>query len=266
MTVPGRVETPADLRDIAEELGRPPSEIEQDFLLVRIAAQLQADFRDQLCFKGGFILRHVYGTVRLSLDVDATRHQPAKNKLDSDAVGNSIRAAGKPFYRIPPLSPATNSKNSLDFDSVRFQGPISRGQVAVEVSYREAICLEPIPAQIGPPYIDAVTIPTMDPVEMLAEKYRTLCQRSRPTDLLDAALLWDGAAGAIASHQVAELIPVKFAGGIVRGGNHADRIRANIEGMAATYDAVIQARAPGAMEYQRAAQLVMSRIASVFRR
>jgi len=265
MTPPGRVQTAADLRDIAEELGRPLPAIEQDFLLVRIAAQLQADFPDQLCFKGGFVLRHVYGTVRLSLDVDATRHQPAKNKLDSDAVGDSIRAAGKPFYRIPPLSPATNSKNSLDFDAVKFQGPISRGQVAVEVSYREGICLEPVPAPIGPPYIERVTIPTMDPVEMLAEKYRTLCQRSRTTDLLDAALLWDGVAGPIAPRQVAELIPVKFAEGIVKGGNHADRIRTNIEGMAATYDADIQARAPGAMEYQRAAQLVLSRIPSVFR-
>ena len=39
MTPPARVQTAADLRDIAEELGRPLSEIEQDFLLVRIAAQ-----------------------------------------------------------------------------------------------------------------------------------------------------------------------------------------------------------------------------------
>ena len=53
MTPPGRVQTAADLRDIAEELGRPVSEIEQDFLLVRIAARFQADFPDQLCFKGG---------------------------------------------------------------------------------------------------------------------------------------------------------------------------------------------------------------------
>jgi predicted nucleotidyltransferase component of viral defense system len=263
---PERIRTAADLRDIAEQLGRPPAEVERDFLLVRIAAQLQADFPDQLCFKGGFVLRHVYGTVRLSFDVDATQHQPARNKLDAEAVGDSIRSAGKPFYRIPLLTPATDSKSSLDFDAVTYKGPISRGQVAVEVSYREAICLEPILAPVGPPYIDPFVIPTMDPVEMLAEKYRTLCQRSRPTDLLDAALLWDGVAGTIAPSSVAALIPRKFAHGIVRGGNHAARVRANVEGMATTYDAAIQARAPGAMDYERAAQLVLSRLGAVFLR
>ncbi len=266
MTAAERVQTPADLQEIAEHLGRPLTEIERDFLLVRVAAQLQADFPDQLCFKGGFVLRHVYQTGRLSFDVDATRHQQARNKLDADAVGESIRIAGKPLYRIPLPTATTNSKNSLDFDAIRYTGPVSKGRIAVEVSYREQVCLDPVPSPIGPPFIEPVVILTMDPIEMLAEKYRTLCQRRRPTDLLDAALLWDGIAGHIAPHRVAELIPVKFAEGIVKGGNHADRVRANVDSMAPTYDADIAARAPGAMDYDRASQLVLSSLAAVFRR
>ena len=39
MNPPERIRTAADLRDIAEQLGR-TAEVEQDFLLVRIAAQL----------------------------------------------------------------------------------------------------------------------------------------------------------------------------------------------------------------------------------
>jgi predicted nucleotidyltransferase component of viral defense system len=266
MTGSGPVRTDADLRDVAEQLGKPLTEVQQDFLLVKIAAQLQADFPGQLCFKGGFVLRHVYGTSRLSLDIDATRRQPAGHKLDAAEVAQAIRTAGQPLFKIPKLLPATDSGRSLDFDAVRFQGPISRGQVAVEVSYREDVCLDPVAAPVGPPYIEAVVISTMAPTEMLAEKYRTLCQRSRPTDLLDAALLWDGIAGVIAPNLVAELIPIKFADGIVKGGNHADRVRTNVESMQSNYDVVIGARAPGAMGYDRASQLVLSKLSAVFRK
>lgn len=266
MTVIHLVHTSADLQEIAEQLGKPLGEVQQDFLLVKIAAQLQEDFPDQLCFKGGFVLRHAYGTPRLSLDIDATRRQPSRHKFEPGDVAQSIRAAGKPLYRIPAITPATNSRNSLDFDAVKFDGPISRGQVTVEVSYREGICLDPIAFPIGPPYIEPVVIPTMDPTEMQAEKYRTLCQRNKPTDLLDAALLWDGIAGTITTEGVAELIPKKFAAGLVKDGNHASRVRDNVEAMEASYDAVIDARAPGSMEYGRAAQLVLSRVSAVFRK
>src|SRR5579859_1866537 len=144
MTVIDLVHTSADLQDIAEQLNKPLAEVQQDFLLVKIAAQLQDDFPGQLCFKGGFVLRHAYGTPRLSFDIDATRREPSYHKFDADDVAQSIRVAGKPLYNIPAITPATNSKNSLDFDAVTFTGPISRGRVAVEVSYRESICLEPI--------------------------------------------------------------------------------------------------------------------------
>lgn len=266
MTAGGYVRTADDLRDLAEELNKPLVEVERDCLLVRIAARLQADFPDQLCFKGGFVLRHVYGSERLSVDIDATRHDPPRHKLDSGDVAQSIRAAGQPFYKIPAIQPDTDTGQSLDFDPIKYRGPLSTGQVAVEVSYREDICLNPVPARIGPPYIEPIVIPTMDPVEMLAEKYRTLCQRRRETDLLDAALLWDGVAGEIDPRGVAALIPVKFADGIVRGGNHANRVRSNVESMSTTYGSVIPGRAPGAMDYDRAAHLVLTKVSAVFGR
>ena len=201
------IQTRADLLDLAERLGRPAGEVEQDFLLVQIAAQLQQDFPNQLCFKGGFVLRHAYGVDRMSVDIDATRQQPPKHKLDEGEVADSIQGAGKPLFKVRRPEAATNSKQSLDFDAIGFHGPISsKGQVAVEVSYREELCLAPIPLAIGPPYINAVIVPTMAPEEMLAEKYRTLCQRQRPTDILDAAWLWSGTAGPMRSGDVAALI------------------------------------------------------------
>jgi predicted nucleotidyltransferase component of viral defense system len=264
--VNGAVRNADDLRDIAEHFGKPLTEIEQDFLLVMIAGKLQEDFPDMLCFKGGFVLHHVYGTERLSFDVDSTRTAPARHKLDADDVERSIRAAGRPLYKISSTAPATNSKNSLDFDAIKYVGPISRGKVEVEISYREAVCLEPLSMPIGPPYIEQLFVPTMAPPEMLAEKYRTLFQRSRPTDLLDAADLWHGVAGTITADSVADLIPNKFADGIVRRGNHAAGIRDNVEAMEANYETTIRGRAPNAMTYERASHLVLSRLAAVFRK
>ena len=68
---------------------------------------------------------------------------------------------------------------------------------------------------------------------MAAEKLRTLAQRRRPRDLLDAGMLFTGLAGPIDDADVASLIPVKSAR-LVRPGNHAERIRTNVTMMERT--------------------------------
>ncbi len=65
----------------------------RDFALVTLAAQLSGSFPGQLVFKGGFVLRHVHGIHRFSKDVDATKTDPARHKLDSDDVAGAIRQA-----------------------------------------------------------------------------------------------------------------------------------------------------------------------------
>lgn len=58
--------------------------IERDFALVTLAVHLGEQFPGMLCFKSGFVLRHVRGSGRLSGDIDATRTNPAKHKLDAE--------------------------------------------------------------------------------------------------------------------------------------------------------------------------------------
>ncbi|MHB1640686.1 MAG: nucleotidyl transferase AbiEii/AbiGii toxin family protein, partial [Candidatus Dormibacteria bacterium] len=99
-----RVFSADDLRDIAEDRNIPLDQVERDFLLLGIAARLVQRFPSQLCFKGGFVLRHGYGHDRFSGDVDATRHNPARHKLDQEAVATEIRAAGRPLFSIPSVS------------------------------------------------------------------------------------------------------------------------------------------------------------------
>jgi predicted nucleotidyltransferase component of viral defense system len=258
MTVRRRIHDESSLADLAEELGIPAAELERDYVLVSIAAQLVGDFQDALCFKGGFVLRHVHGQKRLSVDIDATRQNPALHKLDAGEVQKSIARAGRGVFRIRVDEPQTDSGVSLDFDRVAYTGPLGAGRVAVEVSYREAVVLEPVLASIGPPFFDPFHVPVMAPNEIVAEKLRTLAQRRRPTDLSDLSFLlktieFDHAV-------VREVAVYKFAPGLVQPGDHASRIIDTIEAMAAEYDVTIKAVAPDALSHADASKMVLQHL------
>jgi|ERR1700677_1567306 hypothetical protein len=152
MSLPRRlIHNEYDLQEIAELQDRPIELIERDFALVTVAAHLVDQFPGQLCFKGGFVLRHVRGYARFSGDLDATRTNPPKHKIAAPEVAEAMRrATDEPMLRIDPGVPATDSKHSLDFDQIAFHTPHHEGQIAVEISYREAVVDEPEGVTIGP--------------------------------------------------------------------------------------------------------------------
>ncbi len=139
-----------ELQDVIDRLGRDPALVERDFALVTLAAKLVGEYDDRLCFKGGFVLRHVHGHERFSKDIDATRRNPPRNKLDSAEVADVIRSAGMgDLMRLDPGHPASDSGTSLDFAAVSYRGPIGDGFISVEVSYREDVIDGPEWATIG---------------------------------------------------------------------------------------------------------------------
>ena len=179
-----RIHSVFELQDLVEQLGADASLIERDFALVTLAAGLVKEYGDSLCFKGGFVLRHVYGHERFSKDIDATRVNPAKNKLDAADVAETIKRSGiRNLLSLNPGKPSHNSKFSIDFDSVGYRGPLGNGTIAVEVSYREDVIEMPHIAVIGPPYYEPFEIPVLQLAEIVAEKLRALAQRIRATDL-----------------------------------------------------------------------------------
>lgn len=252
------VHTEEDLAELAEVLGIPADEFERDFLLVFVAEQLEHDFPGALCFKGGFVLRHVHGQERLSVDIDATRHSPSKHKLEASDVRRSINRAGGKLFVVRTPDAQTDSAQSLDFSRISYTGPLGKGVIAVEVSYREAVILEPVPAEIGPPFFEPFQIPAMAPDEMAAEKLRTLAQRRRPTDLSDLAYLLEtvGVDDAV----VQRVVRHKFKPGFVRAGPHEEMIRDNLEAMRADYGASVRAVAPNSHTYADAVAIVISRL------
>jgi hypothetical protein len=156
-----------ELRDVVDKLGRDAELVERDFALMTIATGLVAEFGDQLCFKGGFVLRHAYGHERFSTDIDATRVNPPKHKLDAAGFADTIRQAGmRNLLTLDPGTPRTDSARSLDFDQVRYRGPLGQGSVAVEVSYREDVIETPQLVEVGSPYYEPFAIPILQLEEM----------------------------------------------------------------------------------------------------
>jgi predicted nucleotidyltransferase component of viral defense system len=249
-----------ELQDLVEGSGRDGSLIERDFALVTVAAGLVRVYGESLCFKGGFVLRHVYGHERFSKDLDATRINPPKHKLDAAEVRDAIRSASvKNLLTFNPAAPASDSGRSLDFDSIGYRGPLGENTIAFEVSYREDVILPPFIASIGEPYYKPFEIPVLHLDEIVAEKLRTLAQRSRPTDLSDLAMVIGR--HEIDDRRVRQLAEKKFE--LVKDGNVIDRIIDRIHTMESDYDAAIAAVAPDAPSYAEAKKLVMSRLSSL---
>lgn len=251
-----RVRNEFELQDLVDRLGRPPDLIARDFALMTIAARLTETYADELCFKGGFVLRHVHGHERFSRDIDATRVRPPKHKLDAAEVTAEItRASMGSLVSIRAAAPATDSGRSLDFERVDFTSPLSDGRVSVEISYREDV-LDPHIEQVGPPYFEPFSIAVLSLEEIVAEKLRALCQRTRPTDLSDQAMIL-----ARAEHdpaRVRELAAEKFK--LVKTGDHRERITQKIADMGSIYDDAVQAVAPDAPSYRDASALVLGQL------
>jgi predicted nucleotidyltransferase component of viral defense system len=244
-----------DLRDLAESGTVPLEVLERDLLLVTIAGKLAEGFPGDLCFKGGFVMRHVHGQQRMSKDVDATRILQPKHKLDSTQVAKVITSSARDLYTVRVSTPATDSGTSLDFDRVNYQGPCGgKGQVAVELSYREDVVLQPDLARIGPPFYEEFEIPVLQPLEIIAEKLRAIAQRLRPTDLSDVAFLLLERKVEPDRDVMRRLVGEKFR---LVGGNHLERVRHNIGRLEREYEASVRAVAPDAADYGAAANAVL---------
>lgn len=139
-----------------------------------------------------------------------------------------------------------------------------KGRVAGEVSYREAIVLEPDEAMIGEPYYEPFAVPVLRPEEIVAEKLRALAQRPRPTDLSDLAWLLERVGGELDDALVAKLVTRKFVPGLVAPGDHQGRVLQQIDGFAGVYDDQVPALAPDAPSYSAASAFVKARLARFF--
>jgi predicted nucleotidyltransferase component of viral defense system len=255
------VHTDVELQDVADQLGVTLEDAARDLALLAVMASLADDFGERVVFKGGSALRFAHGATRTSRDADATVVKPANSPIAHEDVMASIeRARMGQFLRYTlPKVPVTDNKYSLDIDKIEFSCAEVAGTLDVELSFREDVVLEPARDPIGQPYFEPFPASTMRPVEMAAEKLRTLAQRQRGTDLSDCVTLEQLAKDEISL--LPQIREVKFR--LVRDGVGPDEIIARIDQLAARYEADVRAVDPGAADYEtaRAAALRLVRTA-----
>jgi predicted nucleotidyltransferase component of viral defense system len=250
MTIRRLVRNDFELQDAADARGISLEDAVRDLALLSVIASLTARFDDRIVFKGGAALRFGYGAARTSRDADATITNPAQAPIPADQVLAAIADARMgQFLRVAvPAVPRTDNRYSLDVDSVSFSCVGVDGTLDVELSYREDVHLEPSRSTIGEPYFEPFSIRTMRPVEMAAEKLRTLAQRQRGTDLADCVLIEQ------LSQDELHLLPAarieKFK--LVRPGVGPDQLRERIDALAGRYQTDVRAIDPGAPGYDAA--------------
>jgi len=215
---------PAMLQEIAQANGVDPLFVERDWVLTEIIFHLAQLPGPDLVLKGGQALRHIYGSDRLSKDIDYV----SSRRLDFDELRQQLTIR-YPRLRLPAHA-AGPTKYGLTIRPIIYTGPLNvQGTVEVEVSYREDVVLIPTPQLFNNPFRDPFPVVVMNLHEMVAEKIRALYQRGNPRDLYDLWFIHALPNTAIDARTVADLVPTKFR--LVSGGwkreRLYERIRAN---------------------------------------
>lgn len=131
-----------ELAEFADSHHLTAAEAQRDYVAVRVAHAIASDpgVGESIALKGGFVLRYGYGSPRTSKDIDGTigtkRETLAPKRLQRVVRGQCSDLS----LRFDPRHP-TVGVDSLDFGNVEYVGPIGRGVLTLELSYREDLLL-----------------------------------------------------------------------------------------------------------------------------
>ncbi len=182
-----------ELLEYAEQYGLKDGLAQRDYVAVRVAHAIASDpsVASVIAIKGGFALRYGYGSPRTSKDIDGTigtKHGALDPKRLQRVVRGQCADLGITF---DPKDPQIGV-DSLDFGNIVYVGPIGRGSLTLEMSYREDLILPPRRLTIDAFGVPKFEIRALAIDEMIAEKWRCLVQRSprKPGDPYDLWFLW----------------------------------------------------------------------------
>lgn len=187
----------------AESTGVPPSTIDKDWVLGHFLGELfnQNWAKDNLVFKGGTCLKKCYfDDYRFSEDLDFTLvnpDYPITNKILQNVCNSITQNIGILFSKINVIPKHWNDKVVGYETHIRFWGanhkknhpppPSNRWltEIKIEVIFYETVVNKPVIRKIFHNYSDRalipeVNIPCYSLIEIIAEKFRALLQRSYP--------------------------------------------------------------------------------------
>ena len=181
--------TKKELESFKSTLGFNLGQAEKDYLQHLFLLFLSRNIKDELIFKGGTALQKVYALNRFSEDLDFSM----PNKIDTDML---IGKVSKEILNFGFENETKKDKSTISENyRLKVKGPLFDGteksiaSLRIEISLREDLALEPDLIEILPVYTDMppYNILVMKKEEILAEKARTIMQRTKARDVYD---LW----------------------------------------------------------------------------
>lgn len=173
-----------DVYKIARKKGFPAGVIEKEHMLTLFLREL-AKRNDKFLFKGGTALSKVYlDYFRMSEDLDFTYND--ESCYEAKKTTHTICE-----YLNLEIKDENETKYSYNA-SIKFVGPLQyQNYIKIDVSTREKPILKPKKVKINSFYatIEPFEVNVLDLRELLAEKIRTLIQRSKPRDYFDVWFL-----------------------------------------------------------------------------
>jgi predicted nucleotidyltransferase component of viral defense system len=228
------------LVELAEEIGIEPVYLEKDFVLTEIIrAYAQGIHRDVLVLKGGQALRHIYGSPRLSKDVDFV----AKHRIEFDTLRDSLKIR-YPKIDFPDAPTGRTSRGYL-IRPISYRGPIGiRDSVEMEISFRGDLVLGPDNAVYESPFCEPFSVLVMKIEEMICEKMRALYQRGNPRDLYDLWFVFTHANIVVETEPIVNMIEHKFRPPFVAGGWDRSRLYDLISQHEGDWEHTLRAQTP----------------------
>lgn len=201
-----------EIKSKAREYGVPESSIERDYAQNWLLWALSGDF---LVLKGGTGIRKVYfGDYRFSDDLDFTLYKAISENEIRDFIEKAVLKAGEEsgisFFKDIRLKINDNGFECDVFFQILQKGE-NRTKIKIDIttSEHEKIFLPVKFKEIIHPYSDELKgeIKVYALEEIMAEKIRSLFQRTRPRDLYDVWFLFDR----VNWQEVVKILPEKFA-------------------------------------------------------
>jgi predicted nucleotidyltransferase component of viral defense system len=167
-----------------------PYQQEKHYLQTATLTGVYSNLTDELVFKGGTALFFFYGLDRFSEDLDFTKIK----QYNQDKLKTTV----SDMLTIIHIDHEIKTEKSLEGKTLKvkargplYKGPLSESVIAIEISERNDIILQPDIKEIVPIYDDLrpFTVPVMKKEEILAEKIRALMIRRKARDLYDVAFL-----------------------------------------------------------------------------
>jgi len=200
-----------EIRQKAREYGVPPSTIERDYAQNWLLMALSTL---PMVLKGGTGIRKVYiGDYRFSDDLDFTLLEIITKEelkvLIKKSVRNAKEESGINFFEDIRFQENDNGFE-IDVYFQFMQRSESRTKIKIDITKceNEKIFLPADTRKIIHPYSDDlnVEVKVYALEEIMAEKIRSLFQRTRPRDLYDVWYLW----GKIDRKKIFKILPEKF--------------------------------------------------------